>query len=232
MKPDPNNVTIYCLVTNSSFVSSGLMRVSVAFVSRNLTTATVSFRPGGVALYSHEMAIEYSLFDQWGDLYSNVNTNQIAFNSSLCNDGVCSYAYKGLATAERVLSFNFSSWVPVTKVSVSLLPYQAEPATFYCKTLTLTLTLILAYQYVRIPTSTALSLDIPVLLLTFALVLWSGLRIWKMVLAWRKRMKEQRDLLEEKEKELLELKSLWNVDPSFIEWEELLSRLVGILGFH
>jgi len=72
-------------------------------------------------------------------------------------------------------------------------------------------------------------LDIPVLLLTFALALWGGFRIWRLVTSWRKRMKDQTDLLEEKEKELLELKSLWNVDPAFIEWEELLSRLVVLL---
>jgi len=136
MRPDSNNITIYCLVTNSSFVSSGLMRASVAFVSRNLTTATIAFRPGGLALYTHEMAIEYNLFDQWGDPYSNDHADQLAFTSSLCSGGFCGYAYKGLATAERVFSFNFSTWIPVTKVSVFLLPYQTDPATFYCKILT------------------------------------------------------------------------------------------------
>jgi len=56
------------------------------------------------------------------------------------------------------------------------------------------------------------------------LVLWSGLRLWRLISSRRKRLREQKNLLEEKERELVELKSLWNVDPSFIEWEQVISR--------
>jgi len=133
MQPSTSNITTYCLVTNSSFitsVNSGLMRVSARFFPRNLTSASISFQPGGVVLYTKVMAVHYDLFDQWGQPFTSYSS--LAFNSSLCDDGACGYTYKGLASAETVLHFNFSYWVPVTKVSISLLPYQLEPATYYC----------------------------------------------------------------------------------------------------
>jgi len=136
MKPSLTNTTVYCVVTNSSFVNTlntGLMRVSVQFLKRNLTTATLEFRPGGVAIYTKEMALEYKLFDQWGDPFANSDASHpLVFSSSMCDNGVCGYTYTGLTSAERALAFNFSSWNPVTKVSVSLPPYQLDPATYYC----------------------------------------------------------------------------------------------------
>jgi len=43
---------------------------------------------------------------------------------------------------------------------------------------------------------------------------------------WRRRINTQNAVISEKEKEIMELEELWNVNPSTLEWEELLSKFV------
>jgi len=43
-------------------------------------------------------------------------------------------------------------------------------------------------------------------------------------MSWRKRIRLDNSLHDEKEKEIQELKELWHIDPSIVLWDELLAR--------
>jgi len=66
-----------------------------------------------------------------------------------------------------------------------------------------------------------LSLDTPLLVIVGVFIGWVFFKLFRVLRTWRSTMKQ---LLEEKEREILELQSLWKVNPSTIEWERLLSR--------
>jgi len=68
------------------------------------------------------------------------------------------------------------------------------------------------------------SLNFMFLAIGFLIVAYVCYKIGQRVKNWRSTIAKQHLLLEEKEKEITELKDLWKVNPSFIEWQQLLSR--------
>jgi len=64
-------------------------------------------------------------------------------------------------------------------------------------------------------------------MVVFVLALvWAAVNFGKKIVSWRLRIRMQTSMLDEKEKEIQELKELWNVDPSVLEWDELLARYI------
>jgi len=68
------------------------------------------------------------------------------------------------------------------------------------------------------------SFNIPVLLVSLLVVAWLGVKLWKAIAEWRKRLRIQQYLLQDRDKEIAELQNLWKVEPSMLDWKELLSR--------
>jgi len=73
------------------------------------------------------------------------------------------------------------------------------------------------------------SLNIPIVVVAGAILVVALIKLSRAISRWRSRIREQNLLIEEQEKEIVELNELWNVNPSIIEWEKLLSRF---LFFH
>jgi len=70
------------------------------------------------------------------------------------------------------------------------------------------------------------------LLLLSVVVVLFGVKLLKSIASWRKRIRMQSSMLDEKEREIQELKELWHVDPSIIAWDQLLARYLLIPEIH
>eukprot|EP01102_Stenamoeba_stenopodia_P022126 TRINITY_DN911_c0_g1_i1.p1 TRINITY_DN911_c0_g1~~TRINITY_DN911_c0_g1_i1.p1 ORF type:complete len:1329 (-),score=324.89 TRINITY_DN911_c0_g1_i1:796-4782(-) len=188
----------YCLLVNYT-VDVDSFLLSIQFIDRKLSHTSIEFVGGGdIRFYTKDIAIQYSLSDQWGDLYPMSET--LNFSSPQCATGICGSTYPGLAAGQKVLTFDIApNWRLWTKVDVSL-PLQPQPAVFY-----------------------VLSLNIQLVVLGCIAGLLVGVKVFRRISDWRKRIKLDRMLLVEKEKEIQELKELWNIDPAAIQWEERLA---------
>jgi len=67
------------------------------------------------------------------------------------------------------------------------------------------------------------------MLIVVVLIAWIGWISIRRLKKWRSELKDQKLLLEEKDKEIMELQSLWKVSPASIEWLQLLSKLVALI---
>jgi len=62
------------------------------------------------------------------------------------------------------------------------------------------------------------------LVLAIAVLLYGFFVVARRIRNWRSELKVQRRLLEEKDKEIVELRDLWKVSPSLLKWDKQLSR--------
>jgi len=72
------------------------------------------------------------------------------------------------------------------------------------------------------------SLNIPLLVVICLLSGWVTYKSIQRYRRWRSEFNNQKRLLQEKEKEIIELQNLWKINPSAIEWKQLLSKFVQL----
>jgi len=132
MRPNTTAPSHYCLITNASVPIPAYV-ASVQFIERNLTTTSTQFIPArSVYWYSTSLTVQYSLLDQWGDLFTI--SDSLEFYSTDCVNFTCGSTYPELPNAEKLLNFDISpDWKLWTKVNVSL-PYQPTATVAYGRT--------------------------------------------------------------------------------------------------
>jgi len=229
LQPSTNGTTMYCLMINSSIpfsADNSQINISAQFIKRGLTGSTINLTPK-YAIYSSVFGADYAFYDQWGvPFISSSQVDLYCENETIS----CGHTNAGSSTGRVLLSFNDTvkpnSWVLYKRVSASLSVPHSQPATAYgtfnecpltLTTSVLLLTIVVGFWIV-------ISFNIIVLLIGVILVGWVGWVAIRRFRNWRSEFKNQKLLLEERDKQILELQRLWKVNPASIEWIQLLSK--------